>query len=94
MTESACGITCTECPFFGKECPGCYAVKGKTFWAAGATRNGVCALYDCSVNARNYSSCGDCAELPCKTFLEQKDPNSSEEEHRKSIEVRVKALGR
>jgi hypothetical protein len=92
MTTSACGITCTDCPFFGKECKGCYLVEGKTFWAAGATENGVCPLFDCSVNTRGYKNCGDCPELPCKTFHDLKDPNSTEEEHRKSIEVRVRAL--
>jgi len=44
------------------------------------------------VNTRSYKSCGDCPELPCKTFHELKDPNISEEEHIKSIGTRVRAL--
>jgi hypothetical protein len=92
MTTSACGITCTDCPFYEKECEGCYKVKGKTFWASDATSNGVCPLFNCAVNTHSYKSCGDCPELPCKTFHELKDPNISEEEHIKSIGTRVRAL--
>ena len=50
------------------------------------------SLYDCSVNTRNYKDCGDCAELPCKMFREMKDPNSTEEQHQKSLLTRVSLL--
>lgn len=92
MKISACGLICDECPFFGKECGGCYKVEGRTFWAIDAIPSGVCPLFNCSVNQRKYKSCGDCNELPCKTFLEMKDPNITEVEHHISIEKRVALL--
>lgn len=84
MNLSACGLVCDECEFFGKECAGCRAVQGVTFWAQ-EMPTGVCPLYDCSVNKRGYKDCGDCAELPCKLFREMKDPNSTDEEHQKAL---------
>jgi hypothetical protein len=38
------------------------------------------------------NSCGDCAELPCKTFIDPKDPSLSDEEHRLEIDRRVTRL--
>lgn len=88
---SACGILCNECNFFGKECQGCIQQLGKPFWTV-EYKIPACPLYDCSVNERKYKNCGDCAELPCKTYREMKDPNSTEEEHQQSIIDRVKRL--
>jgi hypothetical protein len=92
MTISACGINCEECEFFNKTCTGCIHVKGSPFWAKEMTATGVCPMYDCSVNSRGYKSCGGCAELPCQLFLDMKDPNSTDEEHQQSIQVRVSRL--
>jgi hypothetical protein len=89
---SACGLVCSDCEFFGKTCDGCYAVKGSTFWAKEMMPSKVCPLFDCSFNQRGYHSCGNCAELPCATFLQMKDPNSSEEEHQKMLIVRKELL--
>jgi hypothetical protein len=88
---SACGLLCNECPYFEKECQGCFSMKGKPFWAVTA-ESGICALFDCSVNKKQFRDCGGCAELPCKMFLELKDPNISEIEHKKSIQLRVDVL--
>jgi hypothetical protein len=52
----------------------------------------TCPLYDCAVNKRNYNDCGDCKELPCELFLKMKDPNSTEEEHQRSLKSRVALL--
>jgi hypothetical protein len=92
MILSACGLICSECEFFGKTCNGCHAVKGQTFWALEHMPSKVCPLYDCSLNKRGYKDCGDCAEVPCKTFREMKDPNSTEEEHQRSLLERVGRL--
>jgi hypothetical protein len=93
MMLSVCGLKCDECEFFlEKRCPGCTAVKGSTFWAKEMMPGKVCPLYDCSVNGKNYSDCGDCSELPCKLFREMKDPNISDEEHQKSLLIRIAAL--
>lgn len=52
----------------------------------------VCPMYDCSVNKKGFKDCGTCNELPCRIFLDMKDPNSTEEEHKKSIGERVERL--
>jgi hypothetical protein len=92
MLISACGLVCNECHFFRKECAGCYNVNGAPFWAKDITQNGVCPLYDCSINEKSYRNCGDCKELPCVMFSDLKDPNVTEEEHKKVIRKRVSML--
>jgi hypothetical protein len=92
MTLSACGLICDECEFFNKTCTGCINVKGSTFWAKEMMPSKICPLYDCSVNKKGYKDCGGCSELPCKMFREMKDPNSTEEQHQKSLLKRVELL--
>jgi hypothetical protein len=94
MTQliSSCGIVCSECPFLGKQCDGCYKVKGSTFWAQEMIPDKTCPLYACAVNEKKFKHCGECNELPCATFKEMKDPNCTEEEHRKALVERVQRL--
>jgi hypothetical protein len=92
MILSVCGLVCDECEFFNKTCTGCINVKGSTFWAKEMMPGKVCPMYDCPVNKKGYKNCGDCIELPCKLFLDMKDPKSTDEEHRKSIGIRVSRL--
>ena len=92
MNLSACGLLCDECEFYNKECNGCFAVNGQTFWAKEMVPDKTCPLFNCSVNVKGYHSCGGCDELPCKMFREMKDPNSSDEEHQLSLVQRVKRL--
>jgi hypothetical protein len=92
MILSACGLKCDECEFFNKTCTGCINVKGSTFWAKEMMPGKVCPLYDCSVNKKNLHNCGGCSDLPCKMFLEMKDPKSTDEEHQRSIQTRVDLL--
>lgn len=92
MLLSSCGLICDECEFYGKQCKGCIAVQGQTFWAMENMPNKTCPLYHCAVNEHGYKSCGECAELPCKMFREMKDPNSTEEEHQQSLIQRADRL--
>jgi hypothetical protein len=92
MKLSACGLLCDECEFFNKTCQGCIEVKGSTFWAKEMMPGKTCPMYDCSVNKKGLKNCGGCAELPCKLFRDMKDPNSTEEEHQKSIDIRSMRL--
>ncbi len=92
MLLSACGLICDECEYYGKECKGCYAVKGQTFWAKEMMPTKTCPLFNCSVNEKGFKSCGNCEELPCKMFREMKDPNSTDEVHQKSLLQRVERL--
>lgn len=89
---SACGLICDECEFHEKTCTGCYGVKGSTFWAKEMMPGKVCPLFDCGVNGKGLKNCGECGELPCTLFLDMKDPNSSDEEHKRMIGVRVERL--
>jgi len=91
MVLSACGLKCDDCEFFNKTCTGCISVKGSPFWSVELPTR-VCPMYDCSVNMHGFKNCGGCSELPCKMFLEMKDPNSTNEEHRESIRIRVAHL--
>ena len=92
MILSTCGLICDECEFYNKTCTGCINVKGSTFWAREMMPSKVCPLFDCAVNIKGLKDCGSCDELPCKTFLGMKDPNSTEEEHQISIKQRVSRL--
>lgn len=89
---SVCGLLCNECRFFTEPCPGCHAVKGATFWASKAMPHGICPLYYCASNEKKYRNCGECSELPCKKFMDLRDPDITEEEHARSIRERVGRL--
>ena len=92
MLLSTCGLICDDCEYFNKTCTGCINTKGSTFWAKEMMPGKVCPLYDCSVNKKAYTGCGKCSELPCKLFLDMKDPALSDEEQTKSVEIRVERL--
>jgi hypothetical protein len=92
MLLSACGLICDNCEFLNKTCTGCHNVKGSTFWAKEMMPSKTCPMYDCPVNKKGFKDCGGCNELPCKLFLDMKDPNTTEEEHHKSIGERVARL--
>ncbi len=89
---SVCGLLCNECNFITSTCKGCRAVKGRTFWAGEVMPDKTCPLYACAVIDRRYDTCGRCDELPCRKFYDLKDPNISEEQHKKSIGERVAQL--
>ncbi|MDD3095613.1 MAG: DUF3795 domain-containing protein [Candidatus Neomarinimicrobiota bacterium] len=89
MNLASCGLICDECPFFQKECPGCFNTRGQPFWAKDVSEKGICPLFDCAVNQKAYRNCGDCSQLPCAMFLELKDPNISDAEHEKSLKLRI-----
>jgi len=89
---SACGIECGECPFFQKTCEGCFSVKGRPFWTVEHMGGNPCPLYACAVETKGLPSCAPCGELPCKKFMDLKDPSASEEEHLEGIQKRVAIL--
>ncbi len=89
---SSCGLLCNECEFYSNQCAGCYRVKGAPFWAAEYTTEGICPLFKCAVVDKKYNSCGHCPDLPCELFIRMQDPNTSDEQHRKSLKERVARL--
>ena len=88
-----CGIYCGDCHFLGKECIGCGNVDGKPFWTT-LMKIEVCPLHDCCRNQKQLEHCGLCKDLPCKTFLELRDPIMSDDEFIQSLDVRQKELKR
>jgi len=89
---SVCGILCSKCDYFKNNCQGCYKVKGSTFWAKEAMPDKVCPLYKCAIMDKKYHNCGQCSEVPCKKFIDLKDPKISIKQHNKSIDERVSRL--
>lgn len=87
---SKCGINCSECYAYTKECAGCEEVSGKPFWT-GHIGGGPCPVYKCCGD-KEYTNCGKCSQLPCKEWIDLKDPSLSDEEHMESINKRVKLL--
>lgn len=88
-----CGINCLYCDFHkDSKCEGCRIIDGKPFWTE-LFNCDVCGLYDCAVNIKNYKSCADCDDVPCQTWLELKEPEITEEEHKEHIKMRLKNLG-
>jgi len=94
MTQvlSVCGLLCDQCEYFNNHCKGCQAVRGSTFWAQEAFPDKICPLYQCAVMERGYSHCGYCPELPCKRYIDLRDPDISKEEHNQSIKERASRL--
>jgi hypothetical protein len=86
-----CGIYCGSCEYFGKQCEGCNSLKGKPFWTA-SVKMDICTLYDCSINKKQLEHCGLCSELPCKTYLEFRDPSLTDEQFNESVKKRCADL--
>jgi len=91
MNISSCGIDCGACEHMNVSCTGCKVLSGKPFWTKLDGMPPVCPLFGCA-DKKGYKSCGECAELPCKLFLEMKDPHATEEQHQEGIRTRVKNL--
>ena len=86
MKLSICGLDCNGCDFYQTDCEGCREVKGKPFW----TETG-CELFSCC-SEKELNTCGDCDKLPCKLFIDLKDPNISQEQHLKEVQHRINRL--
>lgn len=93
MTEniSVCGLDCSSCPEFGKQCEGCKKISGKVFWT---THFGLekCPMHKCCTDVHGLEHCGLCEKLPCQTYFDMRDPAYSEDEHLEGIDRRVKVL--
>jgi hypothetical protein len=84
---SPCGINCSECTVFGKDCNGCRDCNGIMFWA-----DGICPIYECVIIKNKYKNCGECKELPCKIIYDCRDPSIPLEKHENGIKERIKNL--
>ena len=90
---SVCGVYCKDCEHLNKACKGCGYEQGKTFWT-NMMPSKICPLYNCCRNNMNIEHCGLCDDFPCKTFLELRDPNMSDEEFKNSLTLRQNELKR
>lgn len=77
---SPCGVDCSTCRIFQKECNGCFEIQGKAFWTE-FIDDDICAIYDCAVNEKKLKHCGSCGELPCRHYFDLADPSYPEEKH-------------
>jgi hypothetical protein len=89
-----CGHKCeNDCPYIETVgCTGCVTLQGKVFWAA-STETKTCPIYACAVG-RGYDDCGACPELPCKIWMETRDPSFSDEFFAADIKQRISNLKR
>ena len=90
---SCCGTDCSLCQYFPTDCSGCESANtgGKAFWFQFVTID-ICPIYDCCVQKKKLSHCGQCEELPCSRYFEHQDPTQSEEERQKILEEQIKIL--
>jgi hypothetical protein len=65
-------------------------MEGKLFWTKFMNMD-TCPIYSC-VKEKRLKHCGGCQELPCKIYLEMKDPSMSDEQHLQGIKDRVAVL--
>lgn len=78
---SCCGVVCSDCKYYPKECEGCPTIKGKVFWTE-YTDQLVCEIYNCCINSKKLRHCGLCNKFPCEKF-NNNDPSKSDEENNK-----------
>ncbi|MDE6204014.1 MAG: hypothetical protein K2G19_11135 [Lachnospiraceae bacterium] len=86
---SVCGTDCGACYCFGKMCSGCNACEGKVFHAP---EGKACPIYSCVRNERGMHDCGKCEEVPCKIWLNTRDPKYTDEEFDANVAMRVQTL--
>lgn len=86
-----CGVDCTGCPELGGTCQGCLKLEGKTVWVSYIGQE-ICPLYDCPVNEHKYKTCAECKELPCKKFIDLRDPSMTDEVYEAGLKERLAVL--
>ena len=86
-----CGCICSDCTSFNSQCEGCHSIKGMASWLDEVDLN-VCDFDKCSVTDKNLKHCGECTDIPCNKFWDNKSPKLSEEEHKIIVEERVTLL--
>lgn len=88
---SICGIACDNCRAFGTVCKGCKPENGKPFWTKNEGKR-FCEIFSCCIYKKKLIHCGECEEVPCKYFMQAKDPLLSEEEFERTLKERVERL--
>ena len=83
---TVCGLECTACPLYQKDCPGCNESGGRVFHAPAGK---ACPLYGCAVHKKHRTGCGGCEALPCPLWEQVRDPALSDEAFCASISERI-----
>lgn len=86
---SCCGTNCPECYCYGNLCRGCNECNGKVFHTPARK---ACRIYDCVINSKNLSNCGDCKDVPCDIWEKTRDPKFTDEEFKQNIFERLTNL--
>lgn len=86
---SICGTDCSACDCYKKLCEGCNACSGKVFHAP---EGRACAIYDCAIHEKKLKNCGQCSAVPCKIWMDTRDPRFSDEAFEESVKMRVRNL--
>lgn len=89
---SCCGVVCSECEYYPKECEGCPTIKGNAFWLQYVEAD-ICPIYDCCINKKQFVHCGLCGELPCEHYG-RGDPTKTEEENAEILKKQLAQLKR
>lgn len=87
---SVCGTDCSVCYCFGEMCKGCNECAGKVFHVQ---EGKACPIYECVRNEKGLHNCGKCESVPCKIWMETRDPKYSDEEFQENVDMRVRMLG-
>ncbi|WMI82202.1 DUF3795 domain-containing protein [Anaerotignum sp. MB30-C6] len=88
---SCCGVICSLCQYFPKDCRGCSAIQGKAFWLA-FTGEKVCNIYQCCVKEKGFHNCGQCKDLPCNFFAQAYDPTKTKKENEEILAQQLAVL--
>lgn len=86
---SVCGTDCSACGCYGNLCEGCNACSGKVFHAP---EGQACAIYECVTREKKLENCGQCSQVPCKIWMETRDPSFSDEAFDENVKMRVQRL--
>ncbi len=86
---SVCGTDCSACDCYGNMCEGCRTCSGKVFHAP---EGQACAIYNCAVHGKKLENCGQCSAVPCKIWMDVRDPRFSDEAFDENIKMRVQTL--
>jgi hypothetical protein len=70
-------------------CSGCNDLSGKVFHVP---EGKACAIYDCTVNQKQFKNCGECSKAPCEIWMKTRDPKYSDEEFAENVKTRIQAL--
>lgn len=93
MAIEVCGLSCEACNFLGNECKGCRAEAGRVFWTKYYDNMPGCAIYACATE-KGLHNCGACAQIPCDKWKTTREPDVTDEEFERSLQARMKNLGK